>query len=104
MMPHEREESQLHAFSLALNKLLSPCPSLLSAYKSFPFCTAPFYLLDAALLLNPCVRAKSFQSRLTLCDPLDSSSSGSSVHGILQARILGWVATPSSRGSSQPRD
>ena len=38
-----------------------------------------------------------------LCDPMDYSPPGSSVHGILQARILEWVAIPSSRGSSQPR-
>ena len=38
----------------------------------------------------------------TLCDPVDCSTSGSSVHGILQARILGWVAIPFSRVSSQP--
>ena len=40
------------------------------------------------------------QSRLTLCNPADCSLPGSSVHGILQARILEWVAMPSSRGSS----
>ena len=40
----------------------------------------------------------------TLCDLVDCSPPGSSVHGILQARILEWVAMPSSRGSSQPRD
>ena len=40
----------------------------------------------------------------TLCDPMDCSPPGSSVHGILQARILEWVAIPFSRGSSQPRD
>ena len=39
-----------------------------------------------------------------LCDPMDCSPPGSSVHGILQARILEWVAMPSSRGSSRPRD
>ena len=44
------------------------------------------------------------QSCLTLCDPMDCSPPGSSVHGILQARILECVAMPSSRGSSQPRD
>ena len=44
------------------------------------------------------------QSCLTLCDPVDCSLSGPSVHGILQARILEWVAMPSSRGSSQTRD
>ena len=40
----------------------------------------------------------------TLCDPVDYSPPGSSVHGILQARMLEWVAMPFSRGSSQPRD
>ena len=48
--------------------------------------------------------AKSLQSCLTLCIPMDCSLPGSSVHGILQARILEWVAVPSSRGSSRPRD
>ena len=45
----------------------------------------------------------SLQSCLTLCNPADCGLLGSSVHGILQARILEWVATPSSRESSQPR-
>ena len=44
------------------------------------------------------------QSCPTLCDPMDCSPSGSSVHGILQARILEWIGIPFSRGSSQPRD
>ena len=44
------------------------------------------------------------QSCPSLCDPMDCSPPGSSVHGILQARILEWVAMLSSRGSSQPRD
>ena len=44
------------------------------------------------------------QSCLTLCNPTDFSLLGSSVHGILQARILEWVAVPFSRGSSRPRD
>ena len=39
-----------------------------------------------------------------LCDPVHCSLSDSSVHGILQARILEWIAISSSRGSSQPRD
>ena len=41
---------------------------------------------------------------LTLCDPMDCSQPGSSVHGIFQARILERVAISSSRGSSQHRD
>ena len=55
-------------------------------------------------IIPACVYAKSIQSCLTLCDPMDCSPPGSSVHGILQARILEWVAIPFSRKSSQPRD
>ena len=51
-----------------------------------------------------CMYAQSLQSCLTLCDTMDCSPPGSSVHGILQARILEWVAMPLSRGSSRPRD
>ena len=47
---------------------------------------------------------KVAQSCLTLGNPMDYSLPGSSSHGILQARILEWVAIPSSRGSFQPRD
>ena len=46
----------------------------------------------------------AMQSYLTLCNPKNGSSSGSSVNGILQARILEWVAIPFSRGSSQSSD
>ena len=45
------------------------------------------------------MRVKAAQSCLTLCDPIDYT-----VNGILQARVLEWVAIPFSRGSSQPRD
>ena len=52
-----------------------------------------------------CVSACSAtQSCLTLCDPMDCSLPGSSIHGILQARILEWGAISYSRGSSQSRD
>ena len=44
------------------------------------------------------------QSYPTLCDPIDCSLPGSSVHEISQAKIPEYVAMPSSRGSSQPRD
>ena len=54
---------------------------------------------------------KSFEVRvlvpqlcLTLCDSMDCSPPGSSIHWIIQARILEWVAIPFSRGSSWPRD
>ena len=51
-----------------------------------------------------CVCVLVAQSCLTLHDRMDYSLLGSSVHGILQARIVAWVAMPSTRGSSQPRD
>ena len=44
--------------------------------------------------------AKSLQLCLTFCNPMDYSLPGSSFHGILQARILEWVAVSSSKGSS----
>ena len=47
--------------------------------------------------------AKSLQACLSVCNPMEHSQPGSSAHGILQARILEWVAMPSSRGSSRPR-
>ena len=49
-----------------------------------------------------CMHAKSLQPCLTQYDPMDCSPPGSSVHGILQARILEWSAMPSSRRSSRP--
>ena len=48
--------------------------------------------------------SKVAQSCPTLCDPVDCSPPGSSVHGVLQARILEWVAISFSRGSSEPRN
>ena len=48
--------------------------------------------------------SRTVLSRLTLCNPMDCSLPGSSVHGILQARILEWVAISFSRGSSQSRN
>ena len=48
------------------------------------------------------VHAKTFQSRLTLCDPMDCSPPGSSVHGILQARILECIITLSSGDLPHP--
>ena len=49
-------------------------------------------------------KVKVAQPCLTLCDPLDCSLPGSSIRGILQARILKWVAYPFSRGTSCPRN
>ena len=52
--------------------------------------------LFPSLFSLSCVCIKLLQSCLTLCDPVDCNLPGTSVHGILQARILEWVATPSS--------
>ena len=58
---------------------------------------------DALQTCAACVHAQLLQSCPTLCYSMDNSPPGSSVHGILKARILEWVATPSSTGSSRPR-
>ena len=50
------------------------------------------------------VKSEMLVACLPLCDPMDCSLPGSSVHEILQARILEWVAIPISRGSSLPKD
>ena len=59
------------------------------------------YYLPQLLSFSWC-SLKIYAHTMTLCDPIDYSLPGSS--GILQARILEWVAIPSSRGPSQPRD
>ena len=53
------------------------------------------------IYIHMCVHA---QSCPTLCDPMNCSPPGSSIHGISKASILDWVAISFSRGSSQPRD
>ena len=72
-----------------------------------PHCKATMPHLNTYILICVCVCVhvrKSLQSCPTLCDPMDHSQPGSSVHGIFQGRILEWVAMPSSKRSSQPRD
>ena len=54
--------------------------------------------------VNEVKRSEVAQSCLTLCDPMDCSLQGSSVHGIFQARVLEWVVVSFARGSSRPRD
>ena len=63
-------------------------------------------LCSSSNILEPAMKVKVLvaQSCLTLCDPMDCSPSGSSVHGILQARILEGIAISFSRVSSRPRD
>ena len=54
------------------------------------------------LVTEQCVHAKLLHSCSTLPSHMDYNPPGSSIHGIFQARILEWVAMPSSRGSSWP--
>ena len=61
-------------------------------------------LLNREIFTYTCMHAKSLKFCLTLCDPMNYSPPGSSVHGILQARILERGAFPFSRGSSRSRD
>ena len=62
----------------------------------------PLILRETSAIV--CVHTKSLHSCMTLCNSMDCSPPGSSVHEIFQARILEWVAIPSSRGSFPPRD
>ena len=66
------------------------------SYGESPFSITTIFYAD--------IHAQSLQSCPALCDLMDYSPPGFSVHGILQARILEWVAMPSSRRSSWPRD
>ena len=59
---------------------------------------------DNYVMWHCCCCCVVTRSNPTLCDPIDYSLPGSSVHGIFQARILKWVAISFSRGSSHPRD
>ena len=61
-------------------------------------------LLAIIFISDVCMHAKRLQSGPTVCDLVDCSTPGCSVQGILQAEILEWVAMPSSRGSSRPRN
>ena len=61
-------------------------------------------LLERKVMTNLVSSSEVTQSCPTLCDPMDCSLPGSSVHGIFQARVLEWVVISFSRGSSQPRD
>ena len=76
---------------------------LLSLTMNFSLCVY-YDLKYQEIIYNQMKVLKVAKSCLTLCDPMDCSLPSSSVHGILQARILEWVAIPFSKGSTPPRD
>ena len=76
------------------------CQSVLPMFSSKSFMVSGLTFRS----LISCLHAKSLQSYQTLSDPMNWGLPGSSAHGILQAKILEWVAMPYSMGSSRPRD
>ena len=72
-------------------------PAWISGSSQFTYCwSLTWRILSITLLACAAAAAKSLQLCPTLCDPIDGSPPGSSLHGILQARILEWVAISSS--------
>ena len=67
-------------------------------------CVCRSRALSQIITIKLCVGVLVTQLCPTLCNSMNYSPPGFPVHGILQARILEWVAISSSRGSSQPRD
>ena len=101
-----KEYFELKAISSLLPSFLSKIGASISFIKDVSLShtrkqTSPEITLttweDSHLYVCACMHAQSLQSRPTLCDPMDCSPPGSAVHGILQARILEWVAMPFSR-------
>ena len=84
-----------------------PLLTIFTTFKFFPIrCPVAFILwhsYESLVTPSVCMHAKLLQLCLTLGDSMDCNLPGSSVHGILQARRLEWVAMPSSRWFSQPR-
>ena len=91
------------SFSFFLRSFIWLYWILVVAHKIFDLCYSLEDFSCGMWVLVPCV-CGSHSSYPSLCDPMNCSPPGSSVHGILQARILEWVAFPFSRGSSLFRD
>ena len=98
--------SKINTFILYLMQSLFSFPRPENSSKN-KVCTCVFsftLLSSPSTIMIMKMKVLGARSCSTLYDPMDCSPAGSSVHGVLQARILGWVATSFSRGSSQPRD
>ena len=92
----------IYPFPLVAFSILS-----LTFVSLIPICLAVFllgFILLGTLCESQSLNYWKVQVVSDSLQPMDCSLPGSSVHGILQARILEWVAIPFSRGSSQPRD
>ena len=98
----------MHAKHFIMSDSLQP-HGLQHARLTYPSLSPEFFAQTCVHCRYVCVCVcvcvlKLLQSCSTLCDPMDRSPPGSSIHGILQARILERVATLSFRGSSRPKD
>ena len=85
-----------------VNRRVQPqdLPEIWQDFHQFLFSFETFYIVSG----YESVKVLAAQSGPIVCDPMDCSPPGSSIHGILQARILEWVAIPFSSRPSQPRD
>ena len=82
--------------------MVLPAPTTLRAVRPHPCLSDEVYVLVRSV--STLCQRLHIQSCLTVCDPMDCSPPGSSVHGISRARILEWATISPSRGSSPPRD
>ena len=99
---------------LRASTIIIPPDSRVLQYRNISKYLFPCNMLQGLLALllfwlnwwgtNKCKETNLMTPSPTLCDPKDYNPQGSSVHGILQARILEWVAIPFCRESSRPRD
>ena len=103
---------QPHESQLARPPCPSPTPGVHSDSRPFKifssgfrlFCSCTYFIIYDISHINMESESEVAQSCPTLCDPMDYSLPGFSIHGIFQARILEWGAISFSRRSSHPRD
>ena len=88
--------------AFSMKPFLTTLSKMTLAFTHSLTCSSSLLYLSLQHLLCACMHAKSLQQCLTLCDLMDCGLPDSSVHELLQERILEWLAMPSSRGSSQP--
>ena len=100
--PHLEHKSQQCMFQ-SINSFQVENTHMIFTSLKFSFLIWEMEILIIELCVCVCARSV-IQSCLTLCDPIDYSPPGSSVHGIFQERILEWVAISYSKGSSGPRN